>query len=158
MLSVNMFLMCKTNGLDVCTEGQVRLVGGPSMDEGRAEYCIGGQWGTICNETWDANDASVVCNQLGLIHFGTSSVTMYSLLCNVYVLYFSGTDLSSMAVDSTVPSAGAAGSPIVLSGVQCLGNESALSQCVSSSTISQCSHARDAGIRCRECLWSVWKE
>ena len=57
-----------------------------------------------------------------------------------------------MAVDGTVPSAGAAGSPIVLSGVQCVGNESTLSQCVTAPTISQCSHARDVGIRCRKCL------
>ena len=57
-----------------------------------------------------------------------------------------------MAVDSAVPSTGAAGSPVVLSAVQCLSNESTHSQCVTSSTISQCSHARDAGIRCHKCL------
>lgn len=44
--------------------GNVKLNGGPTRCEGRVEYFDNNQWGTICSEAWDLNDASVVCKQL----------------------------------------------------------------------------------------------
>ena len=53
-----------------CTNGTIRLVGGPSSYKGRVEVCIGGCWGTVCGNYFGASDASVVCRELGYPTFG----------------------------------------------------------------------------------------
>ena len=61
--------MCLVNLLiilpDNCTEGDLRLVGGQSSNEGRVEICLEGQWGTVCDNFWGSVDAQVACKQLG---------------------------------------------------------------------------------------------
>ena len=48
-----------------CTDYDVQLVDGPSLNEGRLLICINEVWGTLCNIGIDYNDARVICLELG---------------------------------------------------------------------------------------------
>ena len=55
----------------------MRLVGGYERNEGRVEVCINQAWGTVCDNSWNSNDANVVCGQLGYLQRGIIELLYY---------------------------------------------------------------------------------
>ena len=100
----------------------MQLVGGSAPHEGRLEVYDNGTWGTVCDEGWDLQDATVVCRELG---------------------YFS----ASSALGSA--RFGLGSGPILYNELSCIGNEKHISECVRHSTgVPNCGHSQDAGVVC----------
>ena len=55
----------------LCSNGDIRLVGGSTVNEGRVEVCWNETWGTVCDGYWSTNDGNVACRQLGFLDIGT---------------------------------------------------------------------------------------
>ena len=123
-----------------CTGGDLRLVGGQVPNEGRVEVCLEGQWGTVCDDYWGSNDARVACRQLGY-----PSTSNYKPKQNVITHYVF--DLTLDALSFSNANFGQGTGAIHLDNVQCSGSEASLLQCPHSS-IDNCGHSEDAGLRC----------
>ena len=99
----------------------IRLANGVNEKEGRVEIYWNNQWGTVCDDVWDDNDATVVCKQLGYSG-GSARVSAY---------FGKGSGL------------------ILLDNVNCYGGESSIFDCRQKSfSVHDCEHHEDAGVVC----------
>ena len=63
--------------------GMIRIQGGTYSNQGRVEVYCNGQWGTICDDGFDPNDATVVCRQLGYTgYINYNSLDLYDVYNN----------------------------------------------------------------------------
>ena len=100
----------------------LRLVGGNRPGEGRVEIFHNGNWGTVCDDKWDINDAQVVCREH---RYGVAL--------------------------SAPPGAhfGSGHGQIWLDDVQCQGNEISIVDCQHAGWgIENCGHSEDASVIC----------
>ena len=77
------FLPPSTGGQ--CAENNVTLtpVGDGHM---RVEICLNGRWGTVCaDESWDSNDAAVLCRELKLDNNGIWT-GLYLILVRIHLM------------------------------------------------------------------------
>ena len=89
---------------------------------GRVEVFYNATWGTVCDDSWDINDAKVVCRELGYKN-ATKALQWYS-----------------------VPDGSG---QIWLDNVDCTGNEESLSTCPHRGWgVHNCWHFEDAGVEC----------
>uniref|UniRef100_A0A8C7U1A9 SRCR domain-containing protein n=1 Tax=Oncorhynchus mykiss TaxID=8022 RepID=A0A8C7U1A9_ONCMY len=106
----------------ICSE--IRLVDGTSRCSGTVEILYKGQWGRVCGQKWDVNDANVVCGQLG---------------CGKAV----------SAQGSAHIGQGSGGRPTWLDDVGCKGTESSLTECSHGGLKHHdCLQAQDARVVC----------
>ena len=90
--------------------------------KGRVEVFYNGKWGTVCDDSWNLNDAKVVCRQLG---FPGAKAALQGR----YVPDGKG--------------------QIWLDDVTCIGSEQLLGNCRHRGWgTHNCGHNEDAGVRC----------
>jgi deleted-in-malignant-brain-tumors protein 1 len=111
--------------VSTCQDGDVRLVNGSIVQEGRVEVCYNNLWGSLCGDGFDKSDAFVICRELGL---GDSEPTIYT---NSYFGDGSG--------------------PVLYSNMDCGGYENTIVNCDKSTYGSfTCSRKNIAGVVCRD--------
>ena len=100
----------------------VRLVNGPTKYEGRVEVYHNGEWGTVCDDGWDLNDANVVCNELD---YGPAITARHN------AFYGEGSG------------------KIWLNDLNCVATEKSIRTCSHRGwRIGNCTHSEDAGVKC----------
>uniref|UniRef100_UPI00398EAB6B lysyl oxidase homolog 3B-like isoform X2 n=1 Tax=Pristiophorus japonicus TaxID=55135 RepID=UPI00398EAB6B len=103
-------------------EPAVRLKAGARIGEGRVEILKDNEWGTVCDDRWNAVSASVVCRELG---FGSAKESL------------------------TGARMGKGMGPIYLNEVKCSGFEKSIWDCPALNiTEDDCKHTEDAAVRC----------
>ncbi|XP_053097829.1 scavenger receptor cysteine-rich type 1 protein M130-like [Pangasianodon hypophthalmus] len=109
--------------LTLTAADSVRLVNGGSRCAGRVEVLHEGQWGTVCGDEWDMDDAAVVCGELRC-----------------------GEAVNAPKFGHFGPGSG----PIWMVYVECRGSESTLKNCRSYRKGERygCDHIHDAGVTC----------
>ena len=72
----------------ICSDGDVRIVGGQSALQGRVEVCVSERYGTVCDAGFGREEASVVCGQLGFSRISKHYIrNIYLLLVQLLSCY-----------------------------------------------------------------------
>ena len=132
-------MICPTGyGVISCQHGALRLVNGTTSNEGRLDICIYSVWGTVCDDSFDTNDARVACRQLGYevdngqckLHYNTN------FQCIIAVTYYNSAQGTG---------------PAWINGLHCTGTEQNILECPRQFELVNpygCSHFEDVSVVC----------
>ena len=133
LLAAGLAVLCAVPAHADPADGDLRLRGGPSHNEGRLEIFYDNEWGTVCDDFFGRRDAKVACKQMD--YTGAEAY------------------LTDVAV--------ASGRRFWLDDVNCLGNEAKLTECFYNSDvrnsssrttpqwgIANCIPSEQVGVRC----------
>ncbi|NXE85169.1 WC11 protein, partial [Cochlearius cochlearius] len=113
---------CPGRSLPSPDREKIHAVGGESQCSGRVELWHRSSWGTVCDDSWDMQDAQVACRQLGC-----------------------GPAESALGRAAFGEGMG----PVWLEQVECQGTEPSLQDCWAlPGASSACWHKEDAAVRC----------
>ncbi|PIK53985.1 hypothetical protein BSL78_09122 [Apostichopus japonicus] len=105
-------------------EYSIQLSNGTAPNEGRVEVNYQGQWGLVCDDFWEINDANVVCRELGYIRGASKALTVAAFGHGNRGIFF-------------------------MDDVRCSGTESSLKDCnFSGWGIHNCVVGEAAGVQC----------
>lgn len=98
------------------------MVGGNNSYSGRVEVYTMDDWGTVCDDRWQLNDASVACRQLGFPYGASEAISEF----------------------------GGGTGPIWLDDLNCGTGANSLFDCPSPTGVGthNCDHSEDAGAVC----------
>ena len=120
-LLINVHTNCAGTSLRF-SSGSLRLANGSAPSVGRVELWYSEQWNTVCDDSWDINEANVVCRQLGYRGAAFARKSAYF---------------------------GQGSGQILLDELRCSGTEASLFRCPHNGLYRHdCGHGEDAGVTC----------
>ena len=117
----------------------MRLVGGSVLNEGRVEVCLYGLWGTVTDDYFGIQEATVICRQLGYYADRKPIICIFKSVHNFMRVV--GTPFNNAYF-------GEGRGVIHLDNLRCTGSESKLTDCPYSRDTTFDTHGEDAGVRC----------
>ncbi|XP_052239423.1 coadhesin-like [Dreissena polymorpha] len=115
---------CEGPNIDVAICNKQHCPTSVRLRDGLLEIYVNGQWGTVCDDEFDSNDAKVACRMLGFDNTQTARLRSDVVRGNVSM-------------------------PIWLDDLRCNGNEDSLLECSHNGVgTHNCNHSKDVGLVC----------
>ena len=80
----NLILVATTQYVK-CTDGDIKLIGGQTENQGSVQICYNNAWTYLCSGWWwGTTEANIVCGQLGFSFYGNESIIIH--VTNLHII------------------------------------------------------------------------